>query len=72
METTLVEVLTVGGPVAAIAVLAIVINYKLVCIWADQNIRLLQDVSTALGEVNESLRRLNGKPHLGESEPPVG
>ena len=72
METTLIEVLTVGGPVAAIAMLAIVINYKLVCIWSDQNITLMREVAVALGEVNESLRRLNGKSNPGETESPVG
>lgn len=58
------QLLTVGGPVAALAILSILINYKLSMRWMDQVAEMMADyaeVTRALGEVTEALRRLNGK-----------
>ena len=70
MEDLLAQVLTIGGPVALLAILSIFINYKLTLRWMDSYEKSIQAVTTALGrvqgslsEVNESLRRRNGKEH---------
>lgn len=62
MNTELVaQILTVGGPVALIAILSISINYKIFMRWIDQIDTTHQKLLEALGEVTESLRRMNGK-----------
>lgn len=68
MEDLVVQVLTIGGPVAALAIMSIYINYKLTLRWMTSYETSIKDVTIALakveaglGEVNTSLRRLNGK-----------
>ena len=66
------QVVTVGGPVAAIAILAIYINWKIVIRWSDERSATLEaqrqeraqffeQLLHQMGEVAELLRRLNGR-----------
>jgi len=60
-EMNLVNILTVGGPVAGIAILSIWLNHKLVTQWIAQIEGTLQDLAQQMGQVTEALRHLNGK-----------
>ena len=57
----LVNILTVGGPVAGIAILSIWLNHKLVTQWINQIEGTLQDLAQQMGQVTEALRHINGK-----------
>jgi hypothetical protein len=69
MTDLLLQLLTVGGPMAVIAVLSIYWNHQLMVKWIDRieglELRMEQvyqvstNVAKALGEVTEALRRLN-------------
>jgi len=68
VEDIVIQVLTIGGPVAALAIMSIYMNYRLTLRWMDSYETSIKDVTGALGrvesslgEVNESLRRRNGK-----------
>lgn len=69
METELiVQVLTIGGPVALIALMVICVNYKMYMRWMDQVDesyasvqKAYADVQKAMGEVTEALRHINGR-----------
>ena len=61
VDDIMIDVLTIGGPVAALAIMSIYINYRLTLRWMLSYESTIKDVTRALGEVNESLRRLNGK-----------
>jgi len=58
---SLVDVMTIGGPVAAIAVLSIWLNHKLVMTWIAQVQETFNTVHRQMGEVTEALRHINGK-----------
>ena len=58
---SLVDVMTIGGPVAAIAVLSIWLNHKLVTQWINQIEGTLRDLAQQMGQVTEALRHINGK-----------
>ena len=58
---SLVSIMTIGGPVAAIAVLSIWLNHKLVTQWISQIEGALLGVQRQMGEVTEALRHINGK-----------
>jgi len=57
----LADIMTIGGPVAAIAVLSIWLNHKLVTQWINQIESTMRDVHKQMGEVTEALRHINGK-----------
>ena len=71
MTDLLLQLLTVGGPMAVIAVLSIYWNHQLMMKWIDRieglELRMEQvhqtniNVAQALGEVIEALRRLKEK-----------
>ena len=71
MTELLLQLLTVGGPMAVIAALSIFWNNQLMVRWIDRieglELRMEQvyqantNVAKALGEVTEALRRLNEK-----------
>jgi len=61
MEPNIVDVITVGGPVAAFAILSLLLFYRIVVRWADQVDTTYKELNKTLGEVTEALRRLNGK-----------
>ena len=52
---------TVGGPVASIAILSTWLNHKLVTQWINQIEGALLEVQRQMGEVTEALRHINGK-----------
>ena len=58
---SLVDVMTIGGPVAAIAVLSVWLNHKLVTQWINQIEGTLRDLAQQMGQVTEALRHINGK-----------
>ena len=58
---SLVGAMTIGGPVAAIAVLSIWLNHKLVTQWINQIEGVMRDMHKQMGEVAEALRHINGK-----------
>ena len=58
---SLTDILTVGGPVAGIAILSIWLNHKLVTQWINQIEGALLEVQRQMGEVTEALRHINGK-----------
>lgn len=58
---SLVSIMTIGGPVAAIAVLSIWLNHKLVTQWINQIEGTLRDLAQQMGQVTEALRHINGK-----------
>jgi hypothetical protein len=53
--------MTIGGPVAAIAVLSVWLNHKLVTQWINQIEGVMRDLDRQMGEVAEALRHINGK-----------
>jgi len=57
----MIQVLTIGGPVALIAFIAIYLNHKLVMRWADQVDKSYTELQKMMGEVTEALRHINGK-----------
>ena len=57
----LVYIMTIGGPVAGIAILSIWLSHKLVSQWINQIEGTMRDVARQLGEVAEALRHVNGK-----------
>ena len=57
----LIDIMTIGGPVAAIAVLSIWLNHKLVTQWINQIEGAMREVQHQMGEVCEALRHINGK-----------
>jgi hypothetical protein len=61
VEANIVDILTVGGPVAAIAILSIWFNHKLVTVWTTQVQETYTELNKTLGEVTEALRHINGK-----------
>jgi len=56
-----VDSVTVGGPVASIAILSTWLNHKLVTQWINQIEGALLEVQRQMGEVTEALRHINGK-----------
>ena len=58
---SLEDIVTVGGPVAGIAILSIWLNHKLVSQWINQIEGTLQDLARQMGEVTKALRHINGK-----------
>jgi len=58
---SLVSIMTIGGPVAAIAVLSVWLNHKLVTQWINQIEGTLRDLAQQMGQVTEALRHINGK-----------
>jgi hypothetical protein len=61
VEAHIVDIVTVGGPVAAIAILSIWFNHKLVTQWINQIETVMRDVHKQMGEVTEALRHINGR-----------
>ena len=55
------DIVTVGGPAAGIAMLSIWLNHKLVSQWINQIEGALLEVQRQMGEVTEALRHINGK-----------
>lgn len=59
-----IQLATVVGPTAAIAIFALWLNHQLMMKWTEKFNQLEEnnkEVAKALGEVTEALRRLNGK-----------
>jgi hypothetical protein len=68
-KVDLAQIMTVGGPVAAIAILAIFINWKIVVkwaderkltneIWAQERTLLYTELISALNELREAVAEL--------------
>jgi len=57
----IVDIMTIGRPVAGIAMLSIWLNHKLVTQWINQIEGVMWDLARQMGEVTEALRHINGK-----------
>ena len=58
---SLVAIMTIGGPVAGIAILSIWLDHKLVTQWINQIEGVMREVHHQMGKVCEALRHINGK-----------
>ncbi len=61
MEANIVDIVTVGGPVAAFAILSLILYHRITMRWADQVDTTYRELNKTLGEVCEALHHLNGK-----------